>query len=53
MNGAAKNGTALAIAGRVPTKVTGAVAAGDLMVSAGNGMAMAKQRCQSNWYSDW
>jgi len=40
MNGD-QEGTALAIAGRVPTKVTGAVAAGDLMVSAGNGMAMA------------
>ena len=35
------DGVALAISGRVPTKVTGAVAAGDLMVSAGNGMAMA------------
>ena len=35
------DGVALALAGRVPTKVTGAVAAGDLMVSAGNGMAMA------------
>ena len=35
------SGVALAISGRVPTKVTGAVAAGDLMVSAGNGMAMA------------
>ncbi len=40
MNGD-QEGTALAIAGRVPTKVTGAVAAGDLMVSAGNGRAMA------------
>ena len=40
MNGD-QEGTALAIAGRVPTKVTGAVAAGDLMVSAGNGKAMA------------
>ena len=36
-----QEGAALAIAGRVPCKVTGAVAAGDLMVSAGNGMAMA------------
>ena len=35
------DGVALAISGRVPCKVTGAVAAGDLMVSAGNGMAMA------------
>ena len=35
-----QEGAALAIAGRVPCKVTGAVAAGDLMVSAGNGMAM-------------
>jgi hypothetical protein len=36
-----QEGVALALAGRVPCKVTGAVAAGDLMVSAGNGMAMA------------
>ena len=36
-----QDGVALAISGRVPCKVTGAVAAGDLMVSAGNGMAMA------------
>ena len=36
-----QEGAALALAGRVPCKVTGAVAAGDLMVSAGNGMAMA------------
>ena len=35
-----QEGAALAIAGRVPCKVTGAVAAGDLMVSAGNCMAM-------------
>ena len=34
-------GVALALAGRVPTKVSGAVKAGDLMVSAGNGRAMA------------
>jgi hypothetical protein len=34
-------GVALALAGRVPCKVTGVVNAGDLMVSAGNGMAMA------------
>jgi len=37
----AQDGVALALAGRVPCKVTGPVAAGDLMVSAGNGMAMA------------
>jgi hypothetical protein len=36
-----QEGVALALAGRVPCKVTGPVAAGDLMVSAGNGMAMA------------
>ena len=36
-----QEGVALAISGRVPCKVTGAVAAGDLMVSAGNGRAMA------------
>jgi hypothetical protein len=38
---AGQEGVALALAGRVPCKVTGPVAAGDLMVSAGNGMAMA------------
>ena len=36
-----QEGVALALAGRVPCKVTGPVAAGDLMVSAGNGRAMA------------
>ena len=35
-------GAPLALAGRVPCKVTGAVKAGDLMVSAGNGMARAE-----------
>jgi hypothetical protein len=35
------DGVALAIAGRVPTKVTGVIAAGDLIVSAGNGRGMA------------
>jgi len=36
-----QEGVALAISGRVPCKVTGVVNAGDLMVSAGNGRAMA------------
>jgi hypothetical protein len=36
-----QEGAALALAGRVPCKVTGPVAPGDMMVSAGNGMAMA------------
>ena len=36
-----QEGVALALAGRVPCKVTGPVAAGDLMVSAGKSMAMA------------
>jgi len=36
-----QDGVSLALAGRVPCKVTGPVAAGDLMVSAGNGRAMA------------
>ena len=36
-----QEGAALAISGRVPCKVTGVVNAGDLMVSAGNGRAMA------------
>ena len=31
----------MCLVGSVPTKVTGAVNAGDLIVSAGNGMAMA------------
>jgi hypothetical protein len=34
--------TALALVGRVPTQVTGTVAKGDLMVSAGNGRARAE-----------
>jgi len=38
----AQEGVALALAGRVPCKVTGPVAPGDLMVSAGNGMARAE-----------
>ena len=37
-----QEGAALALAGRVPCKVTGPVAAGDMMVSAGNGMARAE-----------
>ena len=41
MNSALEGGVALALAGRVPTKVTGVVQAGDLMVAAANGMAMA------------
>ena len=36
-----QEGVALALAGRVPCKVTGPVQAGDLMVSAGNGLAKA------------
>ena len=42
----AQEGVALALAGRVPCKVTGPVAAGDLMVSAGNGMAMANNNAK-------
>ena len=34
--------TAVALAGRVPTQVTGKIAKGDLMVSAGNGRARAE-----------
>ena len=37
----AQEGVALAIAGRVPCKVIGPVEAGDMMISAGNGMAKA------------
>ena len=35
------NGVAIALQGRVPTKVAGAVRKGDMMVSAGNGHAIA------------
>ena len=41
MNSALDGGVELALTGRVPCKVTGVVNAGDLMVSAGNGRAMA------------
>jgi hypothetical protein len=34
--------TAVALCGRVPTQVTGKIAKGDLMVSAGNGRARAE-----------
>jgi len=37
----AQEGVALALAGRVPCKVIGPVEAGDMMISAGNGMAKA------------
>jgi len=37
----AQQGVALALAGRVPCKVIGPVEAGDMMISAGNGMAKA------------
>ncbi len=37
----AQEGVALAIAGRVPCKVIGPVEAGDMMISAGNGLAKA------------
>jgi hypothetical protein len=36
-----ENGVIVALAGRVPTKVTGRVNKGDMMVSAGNGHAQA------------
>ncbi len=39
---AGADGVALALQGRVPCKVTGAVKKGDMMVSAGNGMARAE-----------
>ena len=39
-----QEGVALALAGRVPCKVIGVVKAGDLMVSAGNGMAMSNNK---------
>jgi hypothetical protein len=41
MNSEQVNGVPLALTGRTPCKVTGSVKAGDLMVSAGNGMAKA------------
>ena len=45
MNDAAGNSEThpfIALQGRVPCKVTGAVAKGDMMVAAGNGMARAE-----------
>lgn len=36
-------GVAVALQGRVPCKVTGAIAKGDMLVSAGNGMARAEE----------
>ena len=46
MNSGAE-GQYVALTGRVPTKVTGPVAKGDLMVSAGNGMAKANNDAQA------
>lgn len=46
MNSACE-GVPLAISGRVPCRVIGAVEAGDLMVSAGNGLAMANNNATS------
>ena len=40
-------GQYVALTGRVPTKVTGPVAKGDLLVSAGNGMAKANNDAQA------
>jgi len=37
------DGVAVALTGRVPCKVTGAIAKGDMLVSAGNGMARAEE----------
>ena len=37
------DGVAVALQGRVPCKVTGAVAKGDMLVAAGNGMARAEE----------
>ena len=39
----ADNVCAVALQGRVPVKVTGKVSKGDMMVSAGNGMARAEE----------
>ena len=41
MNSDAEGAVAIALQGRVPCKVKGKVAKGDMMVSAGDGMAMA------------
>jgi hypothetical protein len=46
MNSACE-GVPLAISGRVPCRVIGPVEAGDLMVSAGNGMAMTNNDAKS------
>jgi len=42
MNGDLENGTALALTGRVPVKVTGTIRKGDMLVSAGEGYAKAE-----------
>ena len=47
MMNAGAEGQFVALTGRVPTKVTGPVAKGDLMVSAGNGMAKANNDAQA------
>ena len=47
MMNAGAEGQFVALTGRVPTKVTGPVAKGDLMVSAGNGMAKSNNEAQA------
>ena len=47
MMNAGGEGQYVALTGRVPTKVTGPVAKGDLMVSAGNGMAKSNNEAQA------
>ena len=54
MNAGAGNDTThppVAIIGRVPTKVTGAVRKGDRLVSAGNGTARAAQPGEATWFN--
>jgi len=43
MNAELEGGVAVALTGRVPCKVVGPVSKGDMMVSAGNGMARAEE----------
>ena len=47
MMNSGSEGQFVALTGRVPTKVTGPVAKGDLMVSAGNGMAKSNNEAQA------
>ena len=47
MNAGQKNGSPVAIAGRVPVRVLGRINKGDRLVSAGNGVARAASQEES------